>query len=206
LIKQKAKHVHAIIAKLNKMKIRDSGMPEETMWSKFFDPALILQKMEITHHLYSVVDLGCGFGTFSIPVSQLVKGKVHAFDIDQEMIQQLQSKIEQLDIKNIELHLKDFIAEGSGLSENSIDYVMIFNILHNDNPNQILNEVFRILKSGAKAGIVHWRSDIETPRGPKLDIRPTPEQCKQWSIKAGFVINNELILQPYHFGIIISKP
>lgn len=188
------------------MKIRDSGMPEETMWSKFFDPDLILQQMQVTPDLHSVVDLGCGFGTFSIPASQLIKGKLHAFDIDEEMIQQLQSKIDQLDIKNIELHLKDFIAEGSGLSDNSIDYVMIFNILHHDNPNHILNEVFQILKSGAKAGIVHWRSDIGTPRGPKLDIRPTPEQCKQWSIEAGFAINKELILEPYHFGIIITKP
>jgi len=174
-----------IIAKLNNMKIRDSGMPEEIMWSKFFDPELILEQMEITPDLHSVVDLGCGFGTFSIPASQLIKGKIHAFDIDIEMIQQVQSKIDQLDIKNIELHLKDFIAEGSGLSENSTDYVMVFNILHHDNPNQILKEVFRILKPGAKAGIVHWRSDIETPRGPKLDIRPTPEQCKKWSQEAG---------------------
>ena len=201
-----AKLLHVIITKLYNMKIRDSGMPEETIWSKFFNPELILKQMEVTPDLQSVVDLGCGFGTFSIPASQLVKGKIYAFDIDKEMIQQLQNKIDQLDIKNIELHLKDFIAEGSGLSVNSIDYVMIFNILHHDNPDQILNEVFRMLKSGAKAGIVHWRSDIETPRGPKLDIRPTPEQCKQWSIEAGFTINKELILQPYHFGIIIAKP
>jgi hypothetical protein len=77
------------------MKIRDSGMPEEAMWSKFFDPDLILEQMEV--------------------------------------------------------------------------------------------------------------ADIQTPRGPKPDIRPTPEQCIKWSIDAGFVINRKIILQPYHFGIRISK-
>ena len=97
-----------------------------------------------------------------------MKGKIHAFDIDEEIIQQLQCKIDQFGINKIELHLKDFIAEGSGFSENTIDYVTIFNILHHDNPIQILNEVFRILKPKAKAGIVHWRSDIETPRGPGI--------------------------------------
>lgn len=187
------------------MKIRDSGMPEETMWSKFFDPDLILQRMEVSPDLHSVVDLGCGFGTFSIPASQLIKGKIYAFDIDEEMIKQFQSKIDQLDIKNIELHLNDFIAEGSGLPDNSMDYIMLFNILHHDNPHQILNEAHRILKSGDKAGIIHWRSDIPTPRGPQLDIRPTPEQCKQWAIESVFAIRKELILEPYHFGIIISK-
>lgn len=180
-------------------------MPEEPVWSKFFDPDLILQQMEVTSDLHTIVDLGCGFGTFSIPASQIVKNKVHAFDIDKEMIRQLQSKIDQLSIKNIELHLKDFIAEGTGLPDCSIDYVMLFNILHHDIPHQILGEVYRILKKGAKAGIVHWRRDIQTPRGPELDIRPTPEQCKKWAIETDFAIQKELILEPYHFGIIIYK-
>jgi len=82
---------------------------------------------------------------------------------------------------------------------------MLFNILHHDNPHQILNEVSRILKSNAKAGIIHWRSDIITPRGPQLNIRPKPEQCKQWATETGFAIDKELILEPYHFGIIITK-
>lgn len=187
------------------MKVRDSGMPEETMWSKFFDPEKILWKMDITTDLDSVVDLGSGFGTFSIPASQMIKGKVHAFDIEPDMILQLQTKIDQLDIKNITLHLKDFIAEGISLLDNSVDYVMLFNILHHDNPHQILNEVFRILKTGGKAGIIHWRSDMPTPRGPHLDFRPTPEECKQWAVESGFAITKELTLKPYHFGIIITK-
>jgi ubiquinone/menaquinone biosynthesis C-methylase UbiE len=188
------------------MKVRDSGMPEESVWSDFFNPEFILLQMEVSPNLHLVVDFGCGFGTFSIPTAQMIKGKIHAFDIDPYMIEQLQYKIDQLEIKNIDLHLNDFIAEGSGIPDNSTDYVMLFNIMHHDNPHQILNEVHRILKPGAKAGIIHWRSDITTPRGPQLEIRPTPEQCKNWVIESsGFVIRKELILEPYHFGIIISK-
>ncbi|HEY3371460.1 MAG TPA: class I SAM-dependent methyltransferase [Prolixibacteraceae bacterium] len=187
------------------MKVRDSGMPEEAIWAKFFDPELILQQMGLTPDLQSVVDLGCGFGTFSIPAACRVKGTLHAFDMDQEMIEQLQSKIEQLEIKNVEIHLTDFINGGSGLPDHSIDYVMLFNILHHDQPHQILNEVHRILKTGGRAGIIHWRSDIPTPRGPQLDIRPRPEQCKQWALESGFAISKDLMLEPYHFGIIITK-
>jgi ubiquinone/menaquinone biosynthesis C-methylase UbiE len=87
------------------MKIRDSGMPEETKWSKFFDPKLILKQMEVTSQIHTIVDLGCGFGTFTLPASKLVKGKVYAFDIDEDIIKQLQNKIDQLSIKNIELYL-----------------------------------------------------------------------------------------------------
>lgn len=187
------------------MKVRDSSMPEERMWSKFFDPELILRQMEVTSNLHSVVDLGCGFGTFTIPASQIIKDKILAFDIDKEMIWQLQNKIDQLDKNNIELHLKDFIAQGTGLPDSSVDYVMLFNILHHEIPHQILWEVNRILKTSGRAGIIHWRSDIQTPRGPQLNIRPTPDQCKNWSIETGFAIHKELILEPYHFGIIIRK-
>jgi ubiquinone/menaquinone biosynthesis C-methylase UbiE len=175
------------------------------MWSKFFDPEQILQQMEVGNDLQSVVDLGSGFGTFSIPASEMIKGEVHAFDIDLDMILQLQTKIDQLDIKNINLHLKDFIAEGISLPDNSVDYVMLFNILHHDNPHQILNDVFRVLKTGEKAGIIHWRSDIPTPRGPHLDFRPTPDECKKWAVESGFTITKELNLKPYHFGIVIAK-
>lgn len=188
------------------MKVRDSGMPEESVWSDFFNPEQILKQMKVSPDLKLVVDFGCGFGTFSIPAAQMINGRIQAFDIDPKMIERLQSKIDELDISNIDLHLNDFIAEGSCIPDNSTDYVMLFNILHHDNPNQILKEVHRILKPSAKAGIIHWRSDISTPRGPQLDIRPTPEQCKNWVIESsGFIICNELILEPYHFGIVITK-
>jgi ubiquinone/menaquinone biosynthesis C-methylase UbiE len=189
------------------MKVRDSGMPgDEAQWNQFFDPVKILQQMELTAEVNAVADLGCGFGTFSLPASQIIMGKIHAFDIDEDMISHLRNKTDQLKINNIELYLRDFISEGTGLQDGSMDYAMLFNILHHDNPFQILDEVYRILKPGGKAGIIHWRSDIPTPRGPQLEIRPTPAQCKKWSTEKGFTIQKELILEPYHFGIIIKKP
>ena len=39
---------------------------------------------------------------------------------------------------------------------------------------------FRILKDDGIISIIHWRSDIQTPRGPSLDIRPKPQDCEKW--------------------------
>ncbi len=189
------------------MKIRDSGMPEESMWSDFFDVPFILGQMEVKSDLHIVADLGCGFGTFSIPAAKIVGGEVLAFDIDEEMIRQMQAKIDQQEIQNIKLYLGDFIDEGTGLSANSVDYVMIFNILHHNNPMQILNEVYRILKKKAMAGIIHWRSDVDTPRGPSLEIRPRPEECANLAEEAGFqLFKRPFIIEPYHYGFVIQKP
>ena len=77
---------------------------------------------------------------------------------------------------------------------------------HHESPNNFLNEAFRILKSKGKVGILHWRSDVETPRGPHLNIRPKPDQIFQWFDKQKFSIYKEpVITEPYHFGLILSR-
>ncbi|OFX79193.1 MAG: methyltransferase type 11 [Bacteroidetes bacterium GWE2_29_8] len=187
------------------MKIQDSGMPAENMWANFFEPQLILKKMGLNSNMNDIVDLGSGYGTFSIPAAKIIKGKVHAFDIDYGMISKTKEKIKEMGIANINIYLRDFIKKGTSLLPNTIDYVMLFNILHHNNPYQILNEVYKILKKDAIASIIHWRSDIETPRGPALDIRPNQQICKKWALESGFKIQKEMFLEPYHFGIIIKK-
>ena len=77
---------------------------------------------------------------------------------------------------NVILEHRDILIQTTGLADNSVDYVMLFNILHHESPDDFLNEAYRILKPNGKVGILHWRSDIETPRGPDLSIRPKPDQ------------------------------
>jgi ubiquinone/menaquinone biosynthesis C-methylase UbiE len=76
---------------------------------------------------------------------------------------------------------------------------MLFDILHQDKPNEFLDEAYRILKQNVKVGIVNWRTGIETPLGPNISIRPKPEQCFKWAKKRGFAIHKKpIILEPYH--------
>ncbi|MDP3143663.1 MAG: class I SAM-dependent methyltransferase, partial [Candidatus Omnitrophota bacterium] len=86
----------------------------------------------------------------------------------------------------------------------SVDYAMLFNILHLENPVGLLRETERILKKGGKVGITHWNYDPTTPRGPSMDIRPKPEQCIEWAGKAGFADPQQFDLKPYHYGIVMS--
>ncbi len=80
------------------------------------------------------------------------------------------------------------------------------NAISRDAVNDFLNEAYRILKPKGKIGIIHWRSDILTPRGPELDIRPKPDQILQWiDIQQFSVYKEPFIIKPYHFGLIISK-
>ncbi|MGA8264547.1 MAG: hypothetical protein WB779_08915, partial [Ignavibacteriaceae bacterium] len=60
------------------MKARESGMPDEKMWEQFFDVGKILDELEINSEVEKLVDLGFGYGTFTIPTSKKIKGKVYA--------------------------------------------------------------------------------------------------------------------------------
>jgi tRNA G46 methylase TrmB len=116
------------------MKVRDSGMPVETKWNDFFNTDLLLSELNIDSQIIDLVEIGSGYGTFTIPTAKLIRGKLYAFDIEEEMIENLNLKIQNQQIDNIQLEKRDILAHTTGLPENSIDYVMLFNILHHELP------------------------------------------------------------------------
>ena len=189
------------------MKIYDSGMPEEKVWDSFFDQASILSKLQLTSECKDVVEFGCGYGTFTIPAARIISGDVFAIDIEQEMLDSTQKSASKLNLTNIKYILKDFVKEGTRLPDNSVDYAIVFNILHYEQPVKLLEEAFRVLRNGGTVGIIHWNYDPETPRGPEMSIRPKPEQCRQWAEEAGFEMAGDGIidLPPYHYGMALRK-
>jgi SAM-dependent methyltransferase len=188
------------------MKVRESGMPDESMWERFFDPSSVLSLLGLTQETSSVVDLGCGYGTFTIPAAQRIAGIVHGFDIEPEMVRATRSKAESAGLANVKVHLRDFVAEGTGLPDANVGYVMLFNILHAGEPGRLLREASRILAAGGTVAVMHWISARPTPRGPSIEIRPGPEDCRKWMTGEGFRIDAGVIdLPPYHFGIVGRK-
>ena len=187
------------------VKVRESGMPKEEDWNSFFDPAKILRMFGLGKGVFDVADFGCGYGTFTFPAALMIKGKIYAFDIEPAMIKAVEQKAKALNRNNVVPILRDFISEGSGLGDLSVDFVMLFNILHVENPVDLLKEAYRILRKGGKVGIIHWIYDASTPRGPPMDIRPKPEQCRQWAESAGFIFEQQFDLKPYHYGLLLRK-
>lgn len=187
------------------MKIRESGMPDKGMWEGFFSPAQILEKLEFNRGVHDAVEFGCGYGTFTILAAKMISGKYFAFDIDPEMVAATKKVGIDQRVTNIEAAVCDFMENGTGLKSGSVDYAMLFNILHLENPGDLLLEANRVLKIGGKVGIIHWNYDPTTPRGPSMDIRPKPEDCIRWAEQAGFVKPRRFDLKPYHYGIVMTK-
>ena len=190
------------------MKVRDSGMPEEAWWSSFFDPGRILRAFGLGREAGDVVEFGCGYGTFTLPVARLVSGTVHALDIEPALVEMVKEKCSREGIDNVREQVRDFVGEGTGLPDDSVRFALLFNILHHEEPMALMAEAFRVLVPGGHLAVVHWNYDPATPRGPALEIRPRPEQCIAWGRKTGFACDERetFDLKPYHFGLEFRKP
>ena len=131
-----------------------------------------------------------------------------ALDIDPLMIDRVRQKTEAWGLSNVRSEVRDFVADGSGLDSETQDHALIFNLLHLEQPVALLQEARRALHDGGMLFVMHWRSDIPTPRGPSLAIRPRPEQCQTWLEEAGFRNIEPVNLQdccPYHFGLLARR-
>lgn len=188
------------------MRVRESGMPDEKTWNSFFQTDMVLEELGVNSEVYDLVEIGFGYGTFSIPAAQKISGNLYGFDIDKGMLNTLNRKLLKDNIKNIFLEQRDILAQKTNFSKNSVDYVMLFNILHHHSSTDFLDEAHRVLKENGKVGIIHWRTDITTPRGPNLKFRPSPQQILELVDKNKFRIEKKPFnLHPYHFGLVISK-
>lgn len=99
----------------NAMKTRESGMPDEQTWSSFFSPTQTLVKLGLVEACGDVVDFGCGYGTFAIPAARLVRGTVHALDIEAQMVEMTARKAKAAGLSNVRAERRDFVADGTGL-------------------------------------------------------------------------------------------
>ena len=187
------------------MRARESGMPAEEVWKRFFSPRRILSMMGVGKDVGAAADFGCGYGTFAIPAARMVRGEVYALDIEPAMVEATRRKARASKLGNVRTILRDFLSEGSGLEDESVDYVMLFNILHAQGPERLLREAHRILRAGGRVGIIHWNHDSSTPRGPPMEIRPKSEQCIEWTLSSGFCDPIRYDLRPYHYGIVMVK-
>lgn len=186
------------------MKGRESGMPDEALWASFFDVGAILDHLlPSDHERLKVVEFGCGYGTFTLPMAARTTAPVTALDIEPAMVSLVRQRARAAGFSHVRTELPDFVEQGTGLGDATQDYAMVFNLLHIEEPVALLREAWRVLRSSGMLSVIHWRSDIDTPRGPPLDILPSPEQCASWMAGAGFTDVHAVDLgesAPFHFG------
>jgi len=190
------------------MILRESGMPEETFWESLFDVEKILHRLGIDDSLSDVVELGCGYGTFTLPVARRIRGVLTTFDIDPIMVARTARRAAEAGLGNVVCRGADVLTDGFAVSPESQDGCLLFNILHCENPIRLLTEGAKTVRRGGSVFVIHWRYDPATPRGPSMAIRPKPESIVAWAEETRLLQRSSEILDlpPWHYGIRFTRP
>jgi len=140
---------------------------------------IILENLNI-HPGQIILDAGCGNGYMAKKFSKLVgsTGRIYALDPDKGSINNLKKEVEKK--SNIDALVGD-ITKKTELKDSSIDLVYLSTVFHIFSDIQIMGferEIKRILKPKAQLAIVNIHKK-ETPFGPPLEIRSSPEELRQ---------------------------
>ena len=117
----------------------------------------------------TVLDFGCGYGTYTIPVAKIIneQGRVYALEKDKEALDELMQRAESAGLKNIER------METSGeleieLNDESVDVVLLFDVFHSfyfpqaHDRRRLLGEIYRIMRPSAFLSISVWPNLMES--------------------------------------------
>ena len=116
----------------------------------------------------TVLDFGCGYGAYTIPVAEIVgeQGRVYALDKDKEALDTLMQRGESAGLKNIDRMETSGELE-IGLTDESVDVVLLFDVFHSfyfpqvEDRRKLLVEIRRVMKPFAFLAISVWPNLVE---------------------------------------------
>ncbi len=171
---------------------------------KWHHPNISLENLGLREGM-TFIDVGCGYGFFTIPAAQIVGelGKVYAVDIDALSIDQLKRDAMEKSLKNIHVEVAE--AEETVFCRECADIVFYNSVLHDfRDPKKVLRNAKAMLKPTGKMVNVDWKKK-STAFGPHLQIRFSEEQAVNIIKQAGFTIASVKDLES-DFYIVTAKP
>lgn len=156
----------------------DEGTGHITDPGSAFQRYRVEKVLEIHHpnHDARVLDLGCGWGTFSLALAPRVR-EVVGVDFSERSIELCRQRARELRLRNVSFVRAD--AADTGLDAESFDVVVAADLVEHLYPQQTveaLEEVRRVLKGGGR--LVIWTPNrghfIEILKHRAIVLRPDP--------------------------------
>ena len=161
----------------------------------------MMQRIGITKS-QTVLDFGCGSGTYTIPVAKIVgtRGRVYALDKDKHALDNLMKKAQLARLKNI----GKMITSGElriELPDKSVDVTLLFDVFHRyyfpqmSDRKRLLDEIYRITKTGGFVSVwpkhmeAEVRGEMEVANFCLEDVFPETLIHDNRDIETGKVIN-----------------
>ncbi len=163
-----------------------------------FDRAELLRSLGVGKGKV-VADLGCGPGFFTLPASELVgpTGRVYAVDVQQEMVDDLRSRLAQQGITNVLVRRSSELEPS--IPQRSVDLALLAFMLHEiDQRSSFLLAAKRLLREDGRIAVLEWEK-IETPTGPPVEMRVTADEIIADATAAGLALVEQRSIHEWHY-------
>jgi ubiquinone/menaquinone biosynthesis C-methylase UbiE len=171
---------------------------------KLYHPDLKLETTGLREGMV-FMDIGCGYGFFTLPAAQIVgeKGKVYAVDVSAVSIDRLKREAAEKGLKNVTAIVGE--AEETVFCNGCADMVFYSIVLHDfRNPLKVLQNAKLMLKPTGTLVNLDWKKK-RMPIGPPVGIRFSEEQASSLIKQAGFTILSVKDVES-DFYIVTAKP
>jgi ubiquinone/menaquinone biosynthesis C-methylase UbiE len=161
----------------------------EGMIRQWLHPKLNLERIGLRAGMV-FMDIGCGYGFFTIPAAQIVdeQGKVYAVDVSASAIGRLKREAAEKGLKNVTA--KVGAAEETVFCEACADIVFYSIVLHDfRDPAKVLQNARQMLKPTGTLVNLDWKKKL-MPIGPPMRIRFSEEYASSLIEQAGFSIES----------------
>ncbi|MBT3943686.1 MAG: methyltransferase domain-containing protein [Chloroflexi bacterium] len=167
------------------------------------DPNLLIAELPLRTDM-TVADIGSGPGYFAVPLAKyLYDGKVYAVDVQQGMLDLINSQAEAMSVTNIESVLSK--ETKIPLDDASVDVALMSNVLHEaSSPARLIKDVARIVKKGGWIAIMEWRKEA-TRSGPPQKERVALADVEKLIEKLELPIRARRIIAGTRYMILVEK-
>ena len=185
-------------------------MPNAGWWEALWpEPAKVLAAVGIAGGM-TVVDLCSGDGWFMLQIAKIAR-RVIAIDIDGKLLDLARLRLAENGITNCDYVTGDAY-DLAKLVADPVDFVFLANAFHGvPDRARLARAVQATLRPGGRFAIVNWhpRPREETvilgePRGPRTELRLSPEQTMASVESAGLKLDRLVELPPYHYGAVFK--
>jgi arsenite methyltransferase len=140
-----------------------------------------------------VADIGAGSGLFSRPLAKAVgpTGKVYAVDIQQDLLDYINKRDKEENIRNIQTVLGEF--NDPKLPARNVDLAFINDVLHHiQNRAAYLKALAKYINVSGRIAIIEMnKDDPNTPHKSQPELLVGRDQIEQWMADAGFKLVQE---------------